>query len=772
MDPQERLLLETAWAAMEDGGYDPHAEEEPRRVGVFVGVMWNEYQLLLQKGNTESIFGQSNNSSLANRISYYLNLCGPSLVIDTACSSSLVAVHMACENIMNGECDYALAGGVNLSLHPSKYINLSQAGMLASDGHCHSFGEGGDGYVPGEGVGMVLLKSLSQALRDGDTIYGVIKGSHVNHGGKTHGYTVPSPDAQGELIVEALKRAGVEAKSISYIEAHGTGTPLGDPIEITGLCKAFGEGMKKQSCPIGSVKSNVGHLEGAAGIVALTKIILQLKHKQLVSSIYSEKLNTNINFEQTPFYVQHELSEWKAKEGYKRRAGISSFGAGGTNAYVIIEEAPDVVEPTRIVKPAYLITLSGKTEDALKQRINNLAEWLEKHKKSELEDISFTLNANRSHFDQRCGLVVSSLDELQTTLQQLSNNQLSSHAFIHIGSKNKLENQAIFKKIFKQTMQEMEQIDQLSSNEYRDNLLVLANFYAEGYDLDWERLHQGEAKRRISLPTYPFAKERYWVEATSGKLSTAHAVADVASLHPLIDANTSTLALQSFTKLLTQEAFYLHDHRVNQESVLPGVAYLEMAREAGLLALPHTQVVGLKNIVWVSPIRVSDKAVLATITLYPEASDIKFEVTTPGVDEPIVNAQGKLFVLELAPTPLPAVNISAVRKRCTQTISQADIYARFNRVGLHYGKRFQVIQTLQRRDQEVLAELQLPSDASERRNDFILHPSLLDGALQAAASLNKQDDQLYLPFLIDEIIIYKAIPDHCYAYVIRCFQFN
>jgi len=263
------------------------------------------------------------------------------------CSSSLTAIHLACQNILDGSCEVAIAGGVNVSVHPNKYLALSQGQFAASDGRCRSFGEGGDGYVPGEGVGAVLLKPLAKAIKDGDQIHGVIKGSAINHGGKTNGYTVPNPVAQAQVVEQALKVAKVPARAISYVEAHGTGTSLGDPIEISGLSKAFGAQTTDTGyCAIGSAKSNIGHAESAAGIAGLTKVLLQMKHGTLVPSLHSQTLNPHIDFGTTPFVVQREVAAWsrptlnldgRSRE-WPRIAGLSSFGAGGSNAHLVIEE--------------------------------------------------------------------------------------------------------------------------------------------------------------------------------------------------------------------------------------------------------------------------------------------------------------------------------------------------------------------------------------------------------------------------------------------------
>ncbi|HSI50811.1 MAG TPA: SDR family NAD(P)-dependent oxidoreductase, partial [Ideonella sp.] len=340
MDPQERLFLQCVHATLEDAGYTRDSVAADQNVGVFVGVMYEEYQLYgaqeQARGHKLAVFNSP--ASIANRISYYCNFSGPSLALDTMCSSSLTAIHLACQSLRQGNCTVAVAGGVNVSVHPNKYLMLAQGKFISGKGRCESFGEGGEGYVPGEGVGAILLKPLAQAQADGDHIYGVIKASAINHGGKTNGYTVPNPNAQAKVIARALRDGGIDARDISYIEAHGTGTSLGDPIEIAGLAKAFSQWTQdKQYCAIGSAKSNIGHCESAAGIAGVTKVLLQLKHRQIAPSLHSSILNPNIDFEGTPFVVQQELTDWlrptrevggRQQEG-KRIAGISSFGAGG-----------------------------------------------------------------------------------------------------------------------------------------------------------------------------------------------------------------------------------------------------------------------------------------------------------------------------------------------------------------------------------------------------------------------------------------------------------
>ncbi|WP_315823391.1 type I polyketide synthase [Paraflavitalea speifideaquila] len=348
-DPQARLFLETCWQVLEDAGYTRATLKKlyQGNVGVYAGVTRTGFSCYGDELMKHGQYVINATSAIANRVSYFFNLKGPSVPVDTMCSSSLTSIHYAVESLLKGECAMALAGGVNLLLHPSDYVLLSANNFLSADGRCRSFGVGGTGYVPGEGVGAVLLKPLSRAISDKDHIYAVIKGSSINHGGKTNGYTVPNPVAQGDLIRQALDKAQVNARMISYVEAHGTGTMLGDPIEIAGLTQAFStDTSDTQYCAIGSAKSNIGHLEAAAGIAGITKIILQMKHGQLAPSLHAASLNPNIQFDRSPFVVQQSLSAWQrpvttingTRKEWPRMAGISSFGAGGSNAHMILEE--------------------------------------------------------------------------------------------------------------------------------------------------------------------------------------------------------------------------------------------------------------------------------------------------------------------------------------------------------------------------------------------------------------------------------------------------
>lgn len=400
IDPQERLVLESTYKAIENAGYDRNVFKG-ETIGVYVGVMNSQYQLY---GAEEYLAGnmvdvRSSFASIANRVSYYFDLHGPSIAIDTMCSSALTAIHLACESIKRGESKMAIASSVNVLVHPAKYVFLSEQRFGSTEGKCRAFGKGGNGYVPGEGVGTIILKSLNDAIKDGDNIHGIIKGTAMNHGGKVSSFTVPNPNAQRDLILESIKNSGVNPRYINYIEAHGTGTELGDPIEIAGLSKAFKNYTNDlQFCPIGSVKSNIGHLESAAGMASLTKVLLQMKYKKLVPSIHCDELNDNIAFEKSPFYVQKIYEDWKpvienTDEGaivHPRCAGISSFGAGGTNVHIIVEEFDNshtVIDDAE----EHLIVLSAKNKRILKLKAKELAIYI---KENSIDVLDSTLSDN------------------------------------------------------------------------------------------------------------------------------------------------------------------------------------------------------------------------------------------------------------------------------------------------------------------------------------------------------------------------------------------
>ncbi|HEY9629840.1 MAG TPA: SDR family NAD(P)-dependent oxidoreductase [Coleofasciculaceae cyanobacterium] len=423
MDPQHRLFLECAWEALENAGYTAATEE--KSIGVYAGVGMGTYLLhnlspnpdwMASKGFLQTLIGVDKDY-LPTRVSYKLNLTGPSVSVGTACSSSLVAVHLACQSLLSGECDMAIAAGVAVKV-PQTELTLSPDEIVSPDGHCKAFDAKANGTVGGNGLGAVVLKRLEDAIADRDAIYAVIKGSAINNDGALKvGYTAPSQAGQAKVIRAAQIMAEVEPDTISYLETHGTGTALGDPIEVAAMTQAFRIGTANTGfCAIGSVKTNVGHLDAAAGMAGLIKTVLALHHKVLPPSLNFETPNPEIDFANSPFYVNTKLTEWNVKDS-PRRAGVSSFGFGGTNVHMVLEEAPppEVSSPSR---PHQLLLLSAKTRSALDAITDNLTQHLQQHPDLNLADVAYTLQIGRTAFEHRCVAVCSTLDEAVESLEE------------------------------------------------------------------------------------------------------------------------------------------------------------------------------------------------------------------------------------------------------------------------------------------------------------------------------------------------------------------
>ncbi|MEG5035146.1 SDR family oxidoreductase [Microcoleus sp. AT3-D2] len=432
MEPQSRIFLESAWEALENAGYN--SDTYQGRIGIYAGASINTYLLfnllanpdLLATVGLEQIKFGNHQDLLTTRAAYKLNLQGSGITIQTACSTSLVAVHLACQSLLFGECDMVLAGGVSVSVpHKAGYL-YQEGGILSPDGHCRAFDDRARGTVGGSGVGIVVLKRLKDALEDGDRIHATILGSAINNDGSLKiGYTAPSVEGQAKAIAEAQAIAGIDPETISYIEAHGTGTALGDPVEIAALTQAFSlRTNKKGFCAIGSVKTNIGHLGAAAGVAGLIKTVLALKHKLIPPSLHFEQPNPKIDFANSPFYVNSSLSEWKADRS--RLAGVSSFGIGGTNAHVILKEAP-TVEVSEVSRPWQLLVLSAKTESALDAATANLTLYLKQKSDRTLADVAYTLQIGRRTFNHRRIAICQNLSGAVKTLETLEPQQVLTH---------------------------------------------------------------------------------------------------------------------------------------------------------------------------------------------------------------------------------------------------------------------------------------------------------------------------------------------------------
>jgi acyl transferase domain-containing protein/acyl carrier protein/SAM-dependent methyltransferase/enoyl-[acyl-carrier-protein] reductase (NADH) len=517
MDPQQRLLLMEAWKALEDAGYSETALKG-RACAFFLGCQQGDYNDLVERRSTPNAYSLLGNlnATLSARIAYYLNLKGPAVSIDTACSSSLVAIHLACDALRSGQCELALAGGVAVLTTPKFHVLASQAGMLSRIGKCRTFDAAADGFAPGEGVAVVVLKPLASALRDRDRIYGVIKGSGLNQDGKSNGLTAPNGPSQTALEAGVYRTCGIDPRSLQYIECHGTATRLGDPIEINALTDAFAQfTAAKQFCGIGSVKTNIGHALAAAGVAGFIKTLLCLQAAKLAPSLHFERPNEALRLEASPFYVVNRLIPWPVPAQGVRRAAVSAFGLSGTNCHLVLEEAP--CAPDRPGWPPeaqgwFLIPLSAKTESSLAQKVADLRQWLDQHPEEPLPNLSYSLLCRRSHFSYRVCWLVRDFGELKSILSQgLQEGSRLGHAQVHLGENLKAPPSASLhagNALISQVTGAAAEPISLDLEPARQ----LARHYIEGCELEWSRLFPAARLTAVSLPAYPFERVRFWMD--------------------------------------------------------------------------------------------------------------------------------------------------------------------------------------------------------------------------------------------------------------------
>jgi acyl transferase domain-containing protein/acyl carrier protein/SAM-dependent methyltransferase len=520
MDPQQRLFLEEAWKALEHAGH-AGASMEGRRCGVFVGCSAGDYQELFRSQPPGQAFWGNTASLIPARIAYCLDLKGPAIAVDTACSSSLVALDLACRSLWSGESEMALAGGVFVQCTDRFFRYADAARMLSPSGRCAAFGAEADGIVPAEAVAAVLLRPLSAALADGDTIHGLIVASGTNQDGATNGITAPSGVSQQSLMHEVYDAFGIDASSVGYVEAHGTGTRLGDPIEYDALASIYSSaGTARGGCFLGSVKSNLGHATTAAGITSLVKVLGALKSGVVPSTLHVGAGNPAIRLAEGPFRVNAEAESWTANGG-PRRAAISSFGFSGTNAHVVVEEAPPQV-PAADAATAHLVVLSARTPDQLRQQAEHLIARLARPNPPHLRDVAFTLLIGRRHLPHRLALVAHDIDDLAARLSAwLAGSSDSGVKVASVDANTALD---------------------ATTGLDRDDLAKLSEYFLVGVVLDAERLYAGTGRHRVPLPVYPFAYTRYWVEEAKAPVAAkAYVPAPAQVTAPVPEAAPTTL---------------------------------------------------------------------------------------------------------------------------------------------------------------------------------------------------------------------------------------
>jgi acyl transferase domain-containing protein/NADPH:quinone reductase-like Zn-dependent oxidoreductase/short-subunit dehydrogenase/acyl carrier protein len=819
-DPQQRLLLEASWEALEDAGIDPKSLAG-QDAGVFVGISLTEYshhyQNCVPKEGLAAHFMQGSALNAANgRLSYFYGIQGPSMAIDTACSSSLVAIDRACRSLIQKETSLAIAGGVNLLATTSILIMASQWGMLSPRGACRAFDEGADGFVRSEGCGVVILKRLRDAEADGDRVLGLILGSAVNQDGASSGLTVPNGVAQQELVRRALKNAGVEPWQVAYVEAHGTGTALGDPIEAQALGAVFSEG-KKRDKPVllGSVKTNLGHLESAAGVTGLIKVLMGFRHQQVPPQIYAEKRTSRVPWHELPLAVATEVQPWQAIEG-RCIAGVSSFGFSGTNAHAIVEGIEDKrVQETR-TRPAEILVVSARTSAALQELAARYAEFLEQTEAS-WGEICHSAATGRAAFGERLAIVAKDKSDALNQLKIWLGNQPGATG-IHRGKVRPGERvrvglifgdalqgfDGLAGEVFKTDAARREGWESKWKSWGLDPAMVaidtpslaaevaaagitlavvmgpaelglptvrvtrhadwqvladaVAELFVHGVRIDWKAWEDGLKHRRVSLPTYAFQRERFWIEPQITKWETAGR----ATGRPLLGQQLRAAGVQGQfeTELsLAGPMAWIAEHVVEGRPVFPATAHLELMLEAAI-EVTDSREISLEDIILQTPLTVDSERVVQTVVEPALAGRSRIRIYAESdADEWETMSEGWIRSSDEEVAPRELMNIGALQSRL-QRKDTTEFYAEMAERGIRFGSAFRGLAALWVGEGEALGEIQLTRD--ETTYEFA--PWRLDACLQVAGALAGEPD-MYLPLSVGAFRKYASPAERCWSHV-------
>lgn len=756
MDPQQRLVLETSWEAIERAGHHRDAEDM-RHTGVFIGVGANEYAELLLKDPrvTESIGHVPTGNALnaiAGRVSFVFDFEGPSVVVDTACSSSLVALQQAVEALRRGDCDYALAGGVNLALKPESFVMLCKGRMLGERGRCQAFDAQADGYVRGEGCGMLLLKPLERAERDGDPIVGVILGCAVNQDGRSSSLTSPNGQAQQRVLRAALRDAGISPDEVGYIEAHGTGTPLGDPIEMHAIAAVYATSPRQQApLQVGSVKSNIGHLEAAAGVAGLIKALLSVQHGQYIASLHFKKLNPNIEVDATRVQVCTELRPWAGAE--RRVAGVSSFGFSGTNAHVIVaayegRQPPAAVTNEAISSEPEAFVLSARSEPELKAHALLMLNWIHAQPLS-ITALCATLRGSRADIgDWRLLVICPDRARLVDALAAFIAG--AQHELVHV-AQHRRRRQRADQHVGGDTANGEENIVGLAAPFGR-----LAAAWLSGWPVLWPQ----SAERRVVLPSHPFRRERYWPQPAAA--DTAQQLAQDLPGRRLRLAGSRDHCYELLAS--ADSPAHVRDHRIFGEVLLAGASHIAASLCAGRASL-HSDRLTLFDIAFEEALTFGNERYRWQLLLRPEnahyvAESYSFDERGEATAEAARHFSAQLMLGTetpahanfLAPTGPAALNADS-------------LYAAMEELGYHLGDSFRWLQSGWRDARGSVWQLRQPvlPEPAER---YVLYPGLIDSCFHAIGECMRSNeqagsDQIFVPFSVGEFSVFSAPkPEH------------
>jgi acyl transferase domain-containing protein/surfactin synthase thioesterase subunit len=725
MDPQHRLILEVAHEAIEDAGIAMETLAGSN-TGVFASLYVSQLAHL-QKMDTEmdALYLPTGNAIAisANRLSYLFDLHGPSIIIDSACSSSMTSLSLACLNLQTRACDVALVCGAKLNLLP--YVNyvLTKAKMLSPDGQCKTFDESANGYVQGEGVGVVVLKPLAKALQDKDRIYSVITGCAVNQDGRTNGLTAPNGLQQESLLETAYRIANVSPSDVSYVECHGTGTYLGDPIEIQALGEVLGRKRTAENpLLIGSVKTNIGHLEPAAGMASIIKVALSLYNAKIPPHLNCQKPNTHINFDKYHLKIAQTLQPWP-KYNDTRIAGLSGFGFGGTNAHVVMREAgstPDTQHEATY--KSELFTVSAKNEAALNLLVVSWYDYLQENSNLPLETICYNLHVRRNHYPIRLALIVSSTQQLLDYLLLVKEGKEDPAA-----------------QIFKSSETQGLRAPSVPPTLTYEDLPTLASLYVNKAAIEWQKIEKDRKLPQIDLPLYPWQHKSYWPP-----LDTKHGVSK---------KNESIKQTLSGRKLASPLKNIQYEFEISKQQ-LPDLADTYNIFHAGyyleLMAIVVNETFNQSNFIledhqFLAPILVADdNTVTVQVILTPEGDHFTFQYFSAAVGKSwIENAKGRLIIDKVTLSQIDSVQ--QIKARCIVNENSASLYERITAMGMPAGESIRWTNQYWLNNNEILCEFKAPATATQKQFQLGIHPSVFDAAIQPLFKL--LPSELISPFI-------------------------
>jgi len=763
IDPNQRLFLQSCVEAMEDAGYGK-ARLSGTQTGVFLGYssdFGGEYKHFLSgEGPELADLAMTGNikSIIAARLAYLLDLHGPSMLVDTACSSSLVAVHLACQSIRHGECEMAFAGGVKVQIQPFEKSNTG-IGIVSSQFRARTFDNDADGTGLGEGVGVVLLKDAKKAMQDGDHIYAIIKGSAVNQDGQSIGITAPNSKAQEELIVRAWQNAGIHPETISLIEAHGTATRLGDPVEVDGIKRAFDKyTRKKQFCAIGSIKTNIGHLDHAAGISGLLKCILALKHETLPPTIHFQSPNKEIDFLDSPVYVNDAARFWESDE-HPRRCGINSFGLSGTNCHIILEQYKknEVVEQTGMSGSDrwHLLTLSAKNDAVLQTLVSEYYQYVNRAEEIDLDSLCYTANVGRDHHAQKMAIVFTDrtdlLEKLQTIRRAGVEKAAIEHVYVQAKQDHFHEDTQVTTRDVRRVIQEM--LDD-SQSEPVSGLVQLARWYVQGESIPWQTLYAEQRYQSMSLPTYPFQAIRCWIEPKDDMNRGAPLVEQC-----LVRSNGIEIYETQFS---VDKHWALAEHKIVEHYVLPGTAYLEMVAHLVRKNDPQQDELVLENFMFLQPLQVKENEKKSVhIVLQKQKAWFDATVTSPSAEHPdewVIHCRGRVSVQHGQSSQKRLILSDVLQESKKQSVSG---YKPGVDAPIQTGPRWECMKEIYMEQDRIVAFFELPEPFASEVFMYTLHPALMDCAVNIPISQIR--DGLFLPFTYKRITISGNMPNKFYS---------